>query len=197
MNFAYEFMDADSGAKWGGQVVENGTVQYYGAVARLIYGQASIGIGSFYILKHYLSLLDFSIPMEVVCTSFLTPNPLPRPRYLALILPFRYELWLLVLTMCFLLCPLGLYSLVRLGHHETEHPVFRKKFHAVLTSFRLMTQVALHVWPRFWSIRLYIGWSWLFWLCMTLAYRAAMVSFLTIPLYENAIDRFVLTADTN
>ena len=189
MNFAYEFLDADSVTKWGGQIVENSTVKgYYGAVARLIYGETDMAIGSFFILKHYLTQLDMSIPLEVVCTSFLTPNPLARPRYLALILPFRYELWLLVLSICFILGPLGLYALTHLRQHRTEYAVFSKKLHVVLTSFRIMTQVALHLWPKFWSIRLYVGWYWLFWLCITLAYRAAMVAFLTIPLFENPID---------
>lgn len=51
-----------------------------------------------------------------------------------------------------------------------------------------MSQVALHVWPKFWPIRLLIGWYWIFCLLITLAYRCAMVSFLTIPLFEPTID---------
>jgi hypothetical protein len=199
MNFAYELHDADSVTKWGGQIWENASVKgYYGAVARLIYGETDMAIGSFFILKHYLSQLDMSIPLEVVCTSFLIPNPLPRPRYLALILPFRLDLWLLVLAICFLLGPLGLYGLGRVERERetAEHAVFRQGPHAVLTSFRLMTQVALHLWPKFWSTRLYVGWYWLFWLCITLAYRAAMVSFLTIPLFENPIDSLAELAES-
>jgi len=193
MKFSYEFQDADPETKWGGQVTPGNTSgpgrrDFYGAVSRLIYGEADIGIGSFFILKHYLNHIDMSIPFEVACTSLLTPNPVPRPRYLALVLPFRGQLWLLVMAISGGVGPLILYFFASRRLHHAEHAVFRSKQHVFLTSFRIMSQVALHLWPKFWPIRLFIGWYWLFWFCVTSGYRAAMVSFLTIPLYEQPID---------
>lgn len=192
MKFSYEFYDADPKEKWGGQISGNDTSkngrEFYGAVARLIYGESDLGIGSFFILKHYLNYIDMSIPIEVACTSFLIPNPLPRPRYLALILPFTTELWILVVVTSFIIGPLILYAFSSHPYYQKEHVVFRTKSNAILTSFRITLQVALHVWPKFWPIRLYFGWYWIFWFCITSGYRAAMVSFLTIPLYERPID---------
>lgn len=156
--------------------------------SRLIYGEADIAIGSFFVLKHYLDFLDMSIPLDVACTSFLTPNPLTRPRYLALILPFNYKLWTLVLSICFIFAPFGLYVLSKLPVHAGEHQIFTGRSHVIFTSFSIMSQVALHLWPRFWPVRMFIGWFWMFCLLITLAYRGAMVSFLTIPLFEKPID---------
>jgi len=182
-------IDANPVTKWGGQIIdENSTRHFYGAVAKLIYGEVDMAIGSFLILKHYLDYLDMSIPLDVACTSFLTPNPLPRPRYLALILPFRYQLWILVLSICFIFAPVGLYSLTKLALHATEYKIFSQWDSTIFTSFSIMTQVALHLWPKFWPVRMLIGWYWLFCLLITLAYRGAMVSFLTIPLFEQPID---------
>ena len=201
MKFSYEFYDADPETKWGGMITGNTSCEdgreFYGAVARLIYGEADLGIGSFFILKHYLTHVDMSIPIEVACTSFLTPNPLPRPRYLALIFPFSNQLWLLVVVTSFVIGPLFLYFFASHHFHRREHAVFRTGAHAFLTSFRIMSQVALHLWPKFWPIRMYIGWYWLFWFCVTSGYRAAMVAFLTIPLYDKPIDSIPDLAESN
>lgn len=129
-----------------------------------------------------------SIPLDVACTSFLTPNPLTRPRYLALILPFNNKLWALVLSICFIFAPFGLYVLSKLPVHATEYHIFASRSQVVFTCFSIMSQVALHLWPKFWAVRMFIGWFWMFCLLITLAYRGAMVSFLTIPLFENPID---------
>ncbi|CAG7837720.1 unnamed protein product [Allacma fusca] len=189
MTFQIEFVDADAVTKWGGKYVdEDNATNFYGAVGRLIYGETDLAIGSFFILKHYLNFIDMSIPLDVACTSFLTPTPLARPRYLALILPFNYQLWILVFLICFIFAPLGLYGLTHLKYHIREYHVFSEKIQVVLTSFRIMSQVALHIWPKHWPVRMFIGWYWLFTLLITLAYRGAMVSFLTIPLFEKPID---------
>jgi hypothetical protein len=147
-----------------------------------------MAIGSFFILKHYLDFLDMSIPLDVACTSFLTPNPLPRPRYLALILPFHYQLWLLVLSICLIFAPVGLHFLTKMAVHATEYRIFSGWSSILCTSVSIMSQVALHLWPRFWPVRMFIGWYWLFCLLVSLAYRGAMVSFLSIPLFEDPID---------
>lgn len=188
MHFQYEFLEVESETKWGGQVTANLTPHFYGAVARLIFGEADLAIGSFFVLKHYLDFLDMSIPLDVACTSFLTPNPSTRPRYLALILPFNYKLWALVLCICFAFAPLCLYALSKLPIHNTEYHAFTGRSQVVFTCFSIMSQVALHIWPRFWAVRMFIGWFWMFCLLITLAYKGAMVSFLTIPLFENPID---------
>ena len=188
MNFKIEFVEADSETKWGGQLGSNVTKNFYGAAARLIYGETDMAIGSFFVLKHYLDYIEMSVPLDVACTSFLVPMPLARPRYLALILPFNYQLWILVTVICFFLAPLGFYLLTRAKFHRKEYVTFSGRLDVVFTSFRLMCQVALHIWPKYWPIRIFIAWHWLFTLLITLAYRGAMVSFLTIPLYEAPID---------
>ena len=74
------------------------------------------------------------------------------------------------------------------ARYKDEFGVFRRPVQTIFTSFSIMSQVAIYVWPKYWPIRWFIGWYWLFWVFVTLAYRASMVAFLTIPLSENPIE---------
>lgn len=113
--------------KWGGVSIENGSEFLYGAVARLANDEVDMALGSFIVLTKNLEYLDMSIPLDVACTSFLVANPLPRPRFLALILPFQLSLWILVVTICLIFAPLAFYLLAKLPLHAMEYRMFATK----------------------------------------------------------------------
>jgi len=186
MNFHLHVTEVKSSPKWVGLDLTNETTD--SIASRLINGQVDMAIGSFFIMKEYLEYVDMSVPIDVACTSFLTPNPLRRPRFLALILPFQYQLWIMVLFICFVFAPLGFHFLAKLKPSEEEYRIFTAPTNVILTSFSIMSQVSLYVWPRQWPFRIIIGLYWIFCLLITLAYRGAMVSFLTIPLFQPPIN---------
>lgn len=107
----------------------NGSTFTYGGVSRLIKGEVDMALGSFIVLKRNLELIDMSIPLDVACTSFLIANPLPRPRYLALILPFQYTLWALVSLVCLIFAPMSIFLLAELSisRGAKEYKIFTTK----------------------------------------------------------------------
>lgn len=62
--------------------------------------------------------------------------------------------------------------------------LFTDAQNSVLYTYSMLLQVSLPLLPRAWSLRVFIGWWWIFSILITVTYRASMTATLA-----NAIDR--------
>lgn len=72
--------------KWG-QLNPNGS--YTGVLGEMVDGLADIALADLYYTSYNLEHMDLSVPYNVECLTFLTPEALTDNSWQTLILPFR------------------------------------------------------------------------------------------------------------
>jgi hypothetical protein len=101
MNFQvilYEAKDSEREA-WGRRKLDG---VYTGLLGEIQSGRADFALGNFHYDSYYLKILDLSIPYTSQCFTFLTPEVRREVYWNTLVLPFRTDMWIVLLVTLFL-----------------------------------------------------------------------------------------------
>ncbi|KAB0794722.1 hypothetical protein PPYR_11561 [Photinus pyralis] len=97
MNFVpqiYEPKDVDT-ELWGAKGPDG---KYTGILGEMVANRADMALGDLQYTHFFLKLMDLSVPYNTECLTFLTPESLTTNSWKTLILPFRLQLWLAILS---------------------------------------------------------------------------------------------------
>ncbi|XP_039292533.1 uncharacterized protein LOC111064372 [Nilaparvata lugens] len=111
---SYIYMTANSDTEAWGRKQLNGS--YSGLLGEVWGGRADIALGNLYYTSYHLDLMDLTVPYATQCLTFLTPESLTDNSWQTLILPFKSNMWIGIITtlvvggICF-------FSLANVYHH--------------------------------------------------------------------------------
>ncbi|XP_072751469.1 probable glutamate receptor [Anoplolepis gracilipes] len=200
-NYYMPFNIADD--KWG-KAGENDS--YTGLLGEAIAGNADFFLGDLYYTIHNLNYFDLSTPYNTECLTFLTPESLTDNSWKLLILPFRLNAWIAVL--CTLLIGGGglhvlavfykkyieLQTCPKRGKETNAYSktkglyLFTDLQNSMLYMYGMLLQVSLPRLPNTWTVRIFIGWWWIYSILVTVIYRASMTATLSHPIAVVTID---------
>ncbi|XP_011493794.1 PREDICTED: glutamate receptor 1, partial [Ceratosolen solmsi marchali] len=184
--------------RWGD--IKNGTLT--GILGETQKRNAIFYLGDLYYTMRHLELLDLSWPYNTECLTFLTLESLTENSWKLLILPFRLYTWIAVIfTLLAASITFFMFSRFYKYHIVFEKArsrkveeysglyLFTELQNCILYTLSMLLQVSLPLLPSAWSLRILIGWWWIFTILITVTYRASMTASLA-----NSIDR--VTIDT-
>ncbi|RZF42688.1 hypothetical protein LSTR_LSTR001483 [Laodelphax striatellus] len=97
LNFkSYIYMTANSETEAWGKKQLNGS--YSGMLGEIWGGRADIALGNLYYTAYHLDLMDLSVPYATQCLTFLTPESLTDNSWQTLVLPFKFTMWIGIIT---------------------------------------------------------------------------------------------------
>ncbi|XP_029165848.1 uncharacterized protein LOC114936723 [Nylanderia fulva] len=188
--------------KWG-KAGENDS--YTGLLGEAINGNADFYLGDLHYTLHNLNYFDLSTPYNTQCLTFLTPESLTDNSWKLLILPFRLNAWIAVI--CTLLIGGGGLHVFALLYQKYISSRMRPKLDAanaydgtkglylftefqnsMLYTYGMLLQVSLPRLPNSWTVRIFIGWWWIYSILVTVIYRASMTATLSHPVAVVTID---------
>ncbi|XP_025271183.1 ionotropic receptor 40a isoform X2 [Camponotus floridanus] len=186
--------------KWG-KVGENDS--YTGLLGEAVIGNADFFLGDLHYTIHNLNYFDLSTPYNTECLTFLTPESLTDNSWKLLILPFRLNAWIALL--CTLLIGGGSLHVFALFYQKyIESYLKRDEANAydsmkglylftgfqnsILYTYGMLLQVSLPRLPNTWTVRIFIGWWWIYSILVTVIYRASMTATLSHPVAKVTID---------
>ncbi|XP_014483347.1 PREDICTED: glutamate receptor ionotropic, NMDA 3A-like isoform X2 [Dinoponera quadriceps] len=187
--------------KWG-KAGDNDS--YGGLLGEAINGNADFFLGDLHYTVHHLNYLDLSTPYNTECLTFLTPEALTDNSWKLLILPFRPNAWIAVFFV--LLMSSGLFYLFALlyqkyiisykymisttNEYDSSRDLceFTDLQSSLLYTYSMQLQVSLPRLPDAWSMRVLIGWWWIFTILVAVIYRASMTATLANPFVTITID---------
>jgi hypothetical protein len=94
LNFTYTIVNPADG-KWG-HIEADGT--WSGLVAQAAFGEVDFVICDMFIIYSRQQVTDGTIAFDKDFMAFVTPRPLPLPKFLALIQPFHYFVWFTIVA---------------------------------------------------------------------------------------------------
>ncbi|CAG0892373.1 unnamed protein product [Darwinula stevensoni] len=161
--------------------------KWTGMFGQVVYGEADLAIGAQLVLPDAHSALDFSTPFSTSASTFIIQKPGHEPRWKALILPFQWPVWVLVILSWFVAATFN-WILARYGVSQLPHlPVS-------FMGQALRLSMARHVEekqatrsnaPRVWRL------FWLYFAFFTaLCYSTLLTSYLAIPAEQKPVDLF-------
>ncbi|XP_032687660.1 glutamate receptor ionotropic, NMDA 3A-like isoform X2 [Odontomachus brunneus] len=191
--------------KWG-KAGDNDS--YTGLIGEAIDGNADFFLGDLHYTVHHLNYFDLSTPYNTECLTFLTPEALTDNSWKLLILPLRLNVWLALFFV--LLIAGGLFYLFALFYQKyiisykymisrTNEKLFEYDSakdlylftnlpNSLLYTYSMQLQVSLPHLPDAWSMRILIGWWWIFCILVAMIYRASMTATLANPFVTVTID---------
>ncbi|XP_011630288.1 ionotropic receptor 40a-like [Pogonomyrmex barbatus] len=182
---------------------------YTGLLGEAIAGNADFFLGDLYYTLHHLNYFDLSTPYNTECLTFLTPEALTDNSWKLLILPFRPNAWIALL--CTLLMGGGAFYVFALfyrkyvvsrsflknnktnvyerGTRSTRNLYLFTEFqNSILYTYSMLLQVSLPRLPNVWTVRIFIGWWWIYSILAAVIYRASMTATLSHPVAKVTID---------
>ncbi|XP_029678028.1 ionotropic receptor 40a-like [Formica exsecta] len=191
-NYYMPFNIADD--KWG-KAGDNDS--YTGLLGEAIAGKADFFLGDLHYTIHNLNYFDLSTSYNTECLTFLTPESLTDNSWKLLILPFRLNAWIALL--CTLLIGGGglhVFALVYqkyIGSRPKRDNMkglylFTGFQNSMLYTYGMLLQVSLPRLPNTWTVRIFIGWWWIYSILVTVIYRASMTATLSHPVAVVTID---------
>ncbi|XP_011863478.1 PREDICTED: uncharacterized protein LOC105559642 isoform X2 [Vollenhovia emeryi] len=176
---------------------------YTGLLGEAIAENADFFLGDLHYTLHHLNYFDLSTPYNTECLTFLTPEALTDNSWKLLILPFSLNAWIALL--CTLLLGGGAFHVFALlyqkyiGSHATsKHDeaydstsglyLFTELQNSMLYTYSMLLQVSLPRLPNAWTVRIFIGWWWVYSILAAVAYRASMTATLSRPIAKVTID---------
>lgn len=212
MNFSINFFEsADAKTeKWGRKM---GGRNFTGLLREVDEARADIALGDLHYTMLNLDVMDLTIPYNVECLTFITPELLSDNSWKTLILPFSLGLWIGILVS---LCLVGivffifsnLYGFVKsraVSSKIAEEPkslkYFAKDFFdalpaCLLYTYSMILLVSLPRLPLRWSVRVLTGWWWIYSVLVVVAYRASLTSILANPQPRVTIDTLEVLANS-
>ncbi|CRL02414.1 CLUMA_CG015147, isoform A [Clunio marinus] len=185
MNFSTNFYESEDAIteKWGKKVSQ---AIFSGMLNEMDQSRADIAIADLHYTSFNLDIMDLSLPYNVECLTFITPETLGDNSWKTLILPFSFEIWIGVLTS---------------GKPTEKLQYFIKdlfdEFSAcILYTYSMILVVSLPRLPFRWSIRVLTGWWLIYCLLVVVAYRAALTSILANPQPRLTIDTIEMLANS-
>ncbi|XP_050445831.1 ionotropic receptor 21a-like isoform X2 [Cataglyphis hispanica] len=191
-NYYMPFNIADD--KWG---KAGNNDSYTGLLGEAIAGKADFFLGDLHYTIHNLNYFDLSTPYNTECLTFLTPESLTDNSWKLLILPFRLNAWIALI--CTLLIGGGglhVFALVYQKYIDSRLKCDNRKGLYLFTGFQnsmlytygMLLQVSLPRLPNTWTVRIFIGWWWIYSILVTVIYRASMTATLSHPVAVVTID---------
>nr|XP_045625149.1 uncharacterized protein LOC123774684 [Procambarus clarkii] len=175
LNFSYEF-DNEAKASWGELV--NGS--WIGMVGQVWRREKDLCVNVMSIVEDRYQAVDFSVPYFTDSYSFVLHNPLPQPRWWAIVLPFTWQTWLAVLVSMVTVSVVRRLVLHRLVLHRLILQEERRSTSALLVIRALINQNAS--WPPApLAFRLYEGTWILLAIIVSISYTSNLVAYITVP----------------
>ncbi|XP_018348006.1 PREDICTED: ionotropic receptor 21a-like isoform X3 [Trachymyrmex septentrionalis] len=178
---------------------------YTGLLGEAIAENADFFLGDLYYTLYHLNYFDLSTPYNTECLTFLTPEALTDNSWKLLILPFRLNTWIAVF--CTLLMSGGAFhvfallyqkytgSRASLNHDKVNKYdsmkglyLFTEFQNSMLYTYSMLLQVSLPRLPNAWTVRIFIGWWWIYSILAAVTYRASMTATLSHPVAKVTID---------
>ncbi|XP_039308036.1 uncharacterized protein LOC105206209 isoform X2 [Solenopsis invicta] len=188
--------------RWG-KVGDNDS--YTGLLGEAVAENADFFLGDLYYTLQHLNYFDLSTPYNTECLTFLTPEALTDNSWKLLILPFRLSVWIVLL--CTLILVGGAFHVfalfyqkyiglrASLAHVETDEYnsmrglyLFTDLQNSMLYTYGMLLQVSLPRLPYAWTVRVFIGWWWIYSILAAVIYRASMTAVLSNPIAKVTID---------
>ncbi|CAL1688604.1 unnamed protein product [Lasius platythorax] len=188
--------------KWG-KAGDNDS--YTGLLGEAIAGNADFYLGDLHYTIHNLNYFDLSTPYNTECLTFLTPESLTDNSWKLLILPFRLNAWIALI--CTLLIGGGGLHVFALLYQKYIGLRARPKYdeanaydstkglylftefqNSMLYTYGMLLQVSLPRLPNTWTVRMFIGWWWIYSILVAVIYRASMTATLSHPVAVVTID---------
>ncbi|KAL0099819.1 hypothetical protein PUN28_019910 [Cardiocondyla obscurior] len=186
--------------RWGSEA-DNDT--YTGLLGEAVAEKADFFLGDLHYTLHHLNYFDLSTPYNTECLTFLTPEALTDNSWKLLILPFRLNAWIALL--CTLLIGGGAFHVFALLYqkyigfratmkHDKAYDsmkglyLFTDLQNSILYTYSMLLQVSLPRLPNAWTVRIFIGWWWIYSILAAVTYRASMTATLSHPVAKATID---------
>lgn len=193
MNFSIEFYEPpDLDEKWGRKVGNN---NFTGLLRVMDEAQADAALGDLHYTMFNLGIIDLSLPYNIECLTFITPEQQNDNSWKTLLSPFGLGMWIGVLL------SLGLVgiifftfskSYVVIKNTSATRLVTKDFFDdlsaCVLYTYSMILLVSLPRMPARWSVRVLTGWWWIYCILVVVAYRASLTSILANPQPRVTID---------
>lgn len=212
MNFSINFFESSDAEteKWGRKV---GGRNFTGLLREVDEARADIALGDLHYTTLNLDVMDLTIPYNVECLTFITPELLSDNTWKTLILPFSLGLWIGILVS---LCLVGIvfftfsnvYRFVKgraVSAATLKDPKSTKYFArdffdalsaCLLYTYSMILLVSLPRLPLRWSVRVLTGWWWIYSVLIVVAYRASLTSILANPQPRVTIDTLEVLANS-
>lgn len=165
--------------------------------------EADVALGDMHNSPLNLQIMDLSIPYEVECLTFITPEFLSDNSWKTLISPFSPGMWLGVLI-SLALAGIVFFALsnvyefiVDKATGTNERDFFDPLSSCILYTYSMILLVSLPRLPIRWSVRVLTGWYWIYCVLVVVAYRAALTSILANPQARLTIDSLGVLAKSN
>ncbi|XP_012538854.2 ionotropic receptor 21a [Monomorium pharaonis] len=188
--------------RWGKAGDNN---SYTGLLGESIAENADFFLGDLHYTLQHLYYFDLSTPYNTECLTFLTPEALTDNSWKLLILPFRINAWIALL--CTLLLGGGACHVFALFYQKyiglrasSTHDkgdaydstrslyLFTDFQNSMLYTYGMLLQVSLPRLPNAWTVRIFIGWWWIYSILAAVIYRASMTATLSHPIAKVTID---------
>ncbi|KAF2357052.1 Ionotropic glutamate receptor [Trinorchestia longiramus] len=193
LNFTPEFRHP--GPLLWGDVNDNGST--YGMTKLMKDDMGEIGVANYFIRLARYRVASFSSAYDFDTNCFLTAVPHQKPRYLAILLPFTYAVWLLLAgTMVFfsMIIPLLSYGISRQSDQlltmrtwlGPEPSLYRTTRGTIILIIAVLTKQSF-VQPKRWGMKMVVMVLLMASLFITLYYSTALTATLTVPTYEQPI----------
>lgn len=182
-----------------------------GLISKVIEENAAFYLGDLHYTLQNLNYLDLTIPYNIECLTFLTPESLTENSWKLLILPFKFYTWIaLILTLILGSIVFYFLSLSYKKHissyksqntsikNETKGLyLFTEIGNSILYTYSMLFQVSLPHLPSPWAVRILIGWWWIYSILVAVAYRASMTATLANPVARVTIDTLAQLAKSS
>ncbi|XP_016906358.1 ionotropic receptor 21a isoform X1 [Apis cerana] len=182
-----------------------------GLISKAIEQNAAFYLGDLHYTLQNLNYLDLTIPYNIECLTFLTPESLTENSWKLLILPFKFYTWIaLILTLILGSSVFYFLSLSYKKHissyksqntsikNETKGLyLFTEIGNSILYTYSMLFQVSLPHLPSPWAVRILIGWWWIYSILVAVAYRASMTATLANPVARVTIDTLAQLAKSS
>ncbi|XP_053677578.1 uncharacterized protein LOC128727667 [Anopheles nili] len=214
----YETADADN-ERWG---TVQGNETLTGILKEMHEGLADFALADLHHTEYHLRFMDLSIPYNTECLTFLTPEALSDNSWKTLILPFNGEMWAGVLISLFLVgfifygfsntltawydADKKLQNLRMIPFKRKPEPwhdtlpksdIFDHISGCIIYTFSMLLLVSLPRLPNGWTLRVLIGWYWVYCVLVVVAYRASFTAILANPIPRLTIDTLQDLADSS
>ncbi|XP_071627785.1 ionotropic receptor 21a isoform X1 [Temnothorax longispinosus] len=191
--------------RWGRWGHEGDNDSYTGLIGEAIAENADFFLGDLHYTLYHLNYFDLSTPYNTECLTFLTPEALTDNSWKLLILPFRLNAWITFLcTLLLAGVAFHVFAVFYQKYIDSRESVKHDKLDAydsmkglylftelqnsVLYTYSMLLQVSLPRLPNAWTVRVFIGWWWIYSILAAVIYRASMTATLSKPAAKVTID---------
>jgi Ligand-gated ion channel len=165
--------------------------------------EADVALGNLHNSPFNFQIMDLSIPYNVECLTFITPEVLNDNSWKTLISPFSLGMWAGVLVSLGLAGGIffalsNVYKfIVDTATQLSDKDFFDSLSSCLLYTYSMILLVSLPRLPVRWSLRVLTGWYWIYCVLVVVAYRASLTSILANPQPRLTIDSLEVLAKSN